>query len=558
MGHIKPKLSMLILVLFILGMAGGLVSAPAMAAPPVPKANWNPCYRDTGYPFECTIVHVPLDYSNPGKAAISIAMVRLPASNPDERIGSLFLNPGGPGGSGFDFALAIAPIIYTQEVRSRFDIVGFDPRGIGRSTALRCFGNPRQWDPYFTTFSFPITDEEVQIWIDADLYLVDACDQRGTRVIDYMSTADVARDMDLLRQAIGDEQLNYAGYSYGSYLGVTYANMFPDNFRALVVDAVLDPIEWATGDMPEEGSTVPFSTRLRSDEGAMATLMEFFRLCDAGGPNCAFSGDAEGRYAALAEQLLEAPLLVTLPDGTSFYFSYQDLIGMSLSAMYDSFSWPNFALNLAFFEAQAPPETVGMQLYSFWEDIGLITKRGSPNYPNYLEGFPGVSCSDTDNPHNYAAWSTAADDADENYGYFGRIWTWASSLCAQWPGSMASRYAGPFTNETANPVLVVGNFYDPATRYQGAVRVSNLLPNSRLLSLNGWGHASLFLSQCVETAVSDYLVSGTLPAEGTVCNQDLVPFLDFPMMSSEAEAAAAARTLVNAALLPDVIVKADQ
>ena len=555
MNRLKPKLTLFVLAVFILGMVGSLINVPAMAAPTQPKANWSPCYREFGPSFECTTVQVPLDYSNPGKAAISIAMIRLPASNPEERIGSLFLNPGGPGGSGFDFALFVSPFLYTPEVRARFDIVGFDTRGVARSTALRCFGTPRQWGPYFTPFAFPITPEEEQIWINADLYLVDACDQRGTRMIDHMSTADVARDLDLLRQAVGDEQLNYAGFSYGSYLGVTYANMFPDKVRALVVDAVLDPIAWATGSTPEEGATVPFSTRLRSDEGAMETLGEFFRLCDAGGPSCAFSGDAEERYAALAARLLAEPILVTTPDGATFPFTYQDLIGLSLGAMYDSFSWPEFASTLAFIEAFAPPAEIGAQIYAFWERLGLITKRGFPNYPNFVEGFPGVACSDSDNPHDYAAWSAAADAAEAGFGYFGRIWTWVSSICAHWPGSQDSRYAGPFTNHTANPVLVVGNFYDPATRYEGAVTVANLLPNSRLLSLNGWGHASLFLSQCIDLAVSDYLLSGALPAEGTVCNQDLVPFIDFSVMTGAAEMSAARRSLVTPALLPDMIRK---
>lgn len=553
MSNLKSRLAFCFLIVFVLGLGAGLISVPGKAAPPEPKANWNPCYREFGFPYECTTVQVPLDYSNPGKAAISIAMIRLPAADPERRIGSLFLNPGGPGGSGFDFALFISPFLYTEEVRARFDIVGFDPRGVARSTALRCFGTPRQWGPYFTPFSFPITPEEEQIWIDSDLYLVDACDRRGGKIIDYMTTANVARDLDLLRQAVGDEQLNYAGFSYGSYLGVTYANLFPGRVRAVVVDAVLDPIAWATGSTPQEGATVPFSTRLRSDAGAMATLQEFFRLCDEGGPTCAFSGDAEGRYADLAARLLAEPILVTTPDGQTFPFTYQDLIGLSLGAMYDSFSWPQFANTLAFIEASASPAQIGVQLYALWEDLGLITKRGFPNYPNFLEGFPGVACSDSDNPSNYAAWSASADEAEAQFGYFGRIWTWASSICAQWPGSLESRYAGPFTNATANPVLVVGNYFDPATRYEGAVTVSNLLPNSRLLSLNGWGHASLFLSQCIDQAVSAYLTTGALPAEGTVCNQDLVPFIDFAALEGAAEFSAARRSLVTPALLPDMV-----
>ena len=218
----------------------------------------------------------------------------------------MFLNPGGPGGSGVDYTVFAGPDLYTPEVRARFDLVGFDPRGIARSTALRCFGSPRQWDPAFPEVAFPLTSGELDAWITADRYLVDACDRRGGSIIDHMATADVARDMDRLRAAVGDDQLTYAGVSYGSYLGVTYANLFPNRVRAVVVDGVLDPIAWSTG-RGNEAATLPFSTRLQSDVGAQATLNEFFRLCDAGGANCAFSGDAATRYAALASRAAREP-----------------------------------------------------------------------------------------------------------------------------------------------------------------------------------------------------------------------------------------------------------
>src|SRR5262249_15356016 len=158
-----------------------------------------------------------------------------------------------------------------------------------------CFGTPRQWGPYLTPFPFPITPEEEQIWAEADQYLADACEQRGSKLFDHMSTADVARDLDLLRDAVGDAQLTYAGYSYGSFLGVTYANLFPDKVRAVVVDGVLDPIAWTTGAPGEQG--LPFSTRLRSSIGAQATLEEFFRLCDAPGSSSAFAGNSAARFA---------------------------------------------------------------------------------------------------------------------------------------------------------------------------------------------------------------------------------------------------------------------
>lgn len=542
--NIRTTRYSLLLIFMMTSLWSALVPILTSAAPVPPKIAWSPCYRNFGFPFECGTVQVPLDYDNQGVAAVSIALVRLPATDPARRIGSLFLNPGGPGGSGFNFVLFVGPLVYTDEVRARFDIVGFDPRGIARSTALRCFGTPRQWTPAFTPFPFPMTPEEEAIWQTAERYLDAACDQRGTRLIDHMATADVARDLDRLRQALGDEQLNYVGYSYGSYLGVTYANLFPDKVRALVVDGVLNPVEWATGEPGEE--SLPFSTRLRSDVGALATLDQFFLLCDAGGPNCAFSPDSADRFAALADKLRAEPLVITTPEGITYTFTYADLISNALNAMYSSSSWPAFAQFLAGIEAADPPAKLGAQLFTFWQKLGFITKRGFPQYPNYIEGFPSVACSDSDNPHTYSAWSAAAADSEAHYGYFGRIWTWVSSICAAWPGSDGDRYIGPFNANTANPVLVTNTLFDPATRYEGAVFVAGLLPNSRLLTVNGWGHTTPTLSHQADEAVALYLLEGTLPDVGTIYNQDLVPFADSTTVATAAVGSEMRAQLVRA------------
>jgi pimeloyl-ACP methyl ester carboxylesterase len=505
-------------LLALCAAAIGFTTGSASAAPT--KIAWNKCYSDLG-PFQCGTLQVPLDYDQPNGATISLAVVRLPASDPAHRIGSLFLNPGGPGGSGVDFTLFAGPFLYNDSVRAHFDLVGFDPRGISRSTALRCFGNPKQWGPYFTPFAFPSTPAEEQVWMNADLYLDSNCAQRGGKIADHMSTANVARDLDQLRQAVGDAKLTYAGYSYGTMIGQTYANMFPDNVRAIIIDGVLDPIAWTTGS--GDGSTIPFSTRLHSDIGAQATLQEFFRLCDAG--TCAFGPDSAARFKALGDRLKAHPLVVTNPDGSSMEINYSILIGMTLGAMYDSSSWEDFAGVLASLEsATADPAKLGARLQPFLGPPAYITKRGFPHYENFVEGFPAVACVDSDNPHTYAAWSAAGAAEDAATGYFGRIWTWVSSICAAWPHGDADRYTGPFNKRTANPVLVIGNLFDPATRYQGAVTAASLLPNSRLLTVHGWGHTSLFISSCADAAASAYLVNLTLPAPGTVCEQDRVPF----------------------------------
>jgi pimeloyl-ACP methyl ester carboxylesterase len=497
----------------------------AGAAPPPVGVRWSPCHRDFG-PFECATVQVPLDYDDPRSGRISLALIRLPASGEaGERIGSLFVNPGGPGGSGFDLVLFAGQSLFPAEIGERFDIVGFDPRGVARSTGLRCFGNFRQLaQSVFTTgLPFPLTEEEEALWIAGERAFDESCARRHLRLADHISTANVARDLDQLRAAVGDEQLTYYGVSYGSFLGTTYANLFPHRVRAVGIDSVLDPIVWAN-----EGGSVPFSTLLRSDASALATLGEFFRLCDDNPAGCAFAPDSEARFAALAERLLAGPILIEDPEFGTFEYLYHYLIGDALGAMYDSFSWPFFADFLALLESQPDAATLGLARAELRARIleGYDTKRGFPRYPNFLEGFTATACNDTAGPSGYDAWIAAADAADAEFGYFGRLWTWASSICAEWPFDDADRYPGPFNAATAHPILVVGNRFDPATRYEGAVLVADLLPNSALLTLDAWGHGSIGLSTCADEIIVDYLLQVAVPPEGTVCQQDFTPFAD--------------------------------
>ena len=514
---------------------------PIQAAQASRTVHWQPCHPQAGPSFECAKVAVPLDYDRPDGPRIWLSLVRLPASDPGSRIGSIFLNPGGPGGSGVEFVLGAGPFLFGDEVRARFDLVGFDPRGIIRSTPLLCFRSFEEALGFFPPFNFPFGPDEEALVAAIDVALNEACQRRGGPILDHMATADVARDLDVLRESVGDEQLTYVGYSYGSFLGVTYANLFPDRVRAVVVDGILDPIAWTTG-RGDEAATLPFSTRLRSDAGAMATLNEFFRLCDEAGPGCAFSGGAAGRFAALADRLRTEPIEIVDPGtGETFVFAYEDLIGNTLGAMYSSSSWPSFGELLAGIEAAASPTVLGEALQAVRERTGLAPRRDRPvPYPNFVESFPGVICADSVNPVGHAAWSVAGAEADEQFGYFGRIWTWASSTCAVWEGFDEDRYLGPFDHQTANPVLVVGTLFDPATRYEGAVIVHDLLTNSSLLTVAGWGHTSLFLSTCADEAVDRYLLDGTTPPAGATCAQDVGPFDVSAARASERDAVRAA------------------
>ncbi len=494
----------------------------------VPPVNWFPCFDFLG-PFECAFYPVPLDYSEvtedfyeigaPG--AIEVVVIRLPATDQANKIGSLFLNPGGPGGSGVNFVLGIGGVLYTPEVRAKFDIVSFDPRGTNRSAALSCFTSFDHLDDFFALPAYPETIEEIDAQIAFDDNFRQKCAENALPILDNMSTADVARDMEILRLAVGDyDGLNYAGYSYGSFLGVTYANMFPNSVRALIVDAVLDPIAWTTG--RPGNRNLPFSTRLLSAKGAQDTLQEFFRLCEvAGTPRCAFSSpDVEARYDALLDRLAVDPITLIFPDGSTLFIDNVELTAITLNVLYNPFNWIFYANDLAFLESIPTTTASSTQFSVLGRAAGL---NEEPLVPQTIEAFPGVGCIDSDNPSNPLVWAIAGLISEFVYGDFGRLWTWASSPCAGWPADKSSRYAGPFTRNTSNPVLVTSTVYDPATRYGGALIVSDLLPNSQLLSVGGWGHTTLFLSECATQAASDYLVNQTLPST-PFCLQDFPPF----------------------------------
>jgi pimeloyl-ACP methyl ester carboxylesterase len=556
-----------VLAALVAVLAATLVTIPPSAAttPPatagtgsaaVPQLDWGSCGPEPELqPFQCATAIVPLDYDKPKGRQITLALARLPAGDPSRRIGSLFLNPGGPGGSGVDVVLQGGPSLYSDEVRARFDLVGFDPRGIIRSTPLRCYETFDEAIADLWPIPFPVTREEERLYVQSDRAIARACAERGGPILNHMSTANVARDMDLLRRAVGDAKLTYAGYSYGSYLGATYANLFPGKVRALVVDGVLDPVAWSTG-RGGQARTQPFSTRLGSAKGAYQTMQEFLRLCDAGGSNCAFSeGNPVRRFDRLARRLLREPVeLVDPGTGETILVTYAVLISGTLNVLYDPFLWPEWAGILQQLDELTSPAAAAAGLQARQDRLGADFRalrarlgRGfqQEEYPNFIEGGPGVYCSETHNPDKVRAWSRAARAQDRKFPYFGRPWTWTSSTCQPWPGWDKDHYDGPWDRTTANQVLVVGNLFDPATPYHGAVTVDRLLPRSRLLTLAGWGHTSLLLSACIDAHVNRYLLTSRVPPKGTVCEPDVVPFAQpAPAPALQATAASSKARLV--------------
>lgn len=500
------------LVLGLIGIGQVAIAAPAVSAGTTQTISWVGC----GNGFQCATVRVPLDYDQPAGTQISLAVSRLPATDQAHRRGSLFLNPGGPGSgayrSGSDLPTA---------VRQRFDIIGMDPRGIGASTGLQCFSDAQQAMAATHRSEFPVTAEDRAEWKRVDQLFAAGCRANAGRIIDHMASADVARDLDLLRRLVGDQRLNYVGFSYGSILGQTYANMFPDRVGALVIDGVLDPVAWSTG-QARQALTIPFTDRIGSAAASQLALGSFLTLCDQAGPGCAFSGDARARFDALAAAVRTKP--VPYPGVPGSVVDYAALIRLMQNGLTQPQAWVGLAEDLADLASASglSTPTAHPVVRGVARNAGALV---TTTYPQF-EGYQGVICTDTINPTHYEQWGRAADRATAQFPDFGAYWNWPSSICSIWPGQDDDRYLGPWNRTTANPVLVVGNYYDPATPYAGAQAAARLLPNSRLLSYAGWGHRPSLTSgnACITDAMVRYLVAGTLPPAGTVCQPTASPF----------------------------------
>lgn len=497
---------------------------PTQVEAPVPEIAWEPCEGEGLEAFECAAVEVPSDYDEPEGESTTIALTRLPATEPDQRIGSLFVNFGGPGGPGVATMHQLGGPFLDPQVHAQFDVIGFDPRGVGLSDPVTCFPDQASENAFIAdTPAFPMNGREHAETLAVFGAVSAACELLSGDRIEHASTANVARDMDLLRQAVGDEQLSYLGYSYGSILGATYSALFPDNVRALAIDGTLDPAGWSGG----EGSV---GYRTGQGQAAAEVFEEFLAVCAEVGPqSCALAalGDPAEVVENLFTQLQEQPVDIPLPDGT-LEFGYDDAVATAFSALYSPVLWSDLA---ATFAALASPQQQPMAAQRSAPDIDslgdLLRRLG------LLEDYSGIGsalasmCVDGEHPLKPWEYRAHADAADAEAPHFGRYRAWVGLQCEFVSYTDDDAYMGPWEQTTEAPVLVIGTRHDPATPYDQTQPYADRFADASVLTVEGYGHGTLGISTCANAAIAGYLVD-LEATDGATCGQDIAPFEALP------------------------------
>jgi pimeloyl-ACP methyl ester carboxylesterase len=494
---------MCVVLLFGASTAAAMPGAAAPRSAAAVRIAWRGC----GKGLQCARVPVPLDWARPSMGTISLAVIRHRASGPGRRIGSLFLNFGGPGVPGVAMLKGASESELNALGGGRFDLISWDPRGTGESTHVRCFANDRAqarfWGP---DWSIPTTRRESMRYLPKALAFVKRCVALRGRLLAHDSTADTVRDLDYLRRLVGDRRLNYQGFSYGSFIGETYANMFPRRVRAMVLNGVIDPVAFTTSAQAGIASS-----------GADVDLVfsKLQSLCQAAGPaRCALAGHGPvtARVSRLLARLRRGP--IPAPSAPAPHrLSYGDLLFYMFANLGRPASWPQIAAGL---EQAASGNG---------SDIETALHQSRPLYQSALNSATALQCADKPAPRvGPQAWPSIIGRLTRVSPYLAVHGWWLAVPCAAWPVQNADRYRGPWNRSTPNPVLVVGNRYDPQTSYQGARRVARLLGNARLLTLDGYGHTTdADPSSCIDRAVTAYLIRPPTARQQT-CQADRQPF----------------------------------
>ncbi|MBZ4488035.1 alpha/beta hydrolase [Microbacterium sp. cx-55] len=460
----------------------------------IPFYSQDLAWEDCGGTFDCTTVRAPLDWNEPDAGDIELSVVRQRATDGEPQ-GSLLTNPGGPGASGVDLIQGSIDFAVGEALQADYDIIGFDPRGVGRSTAVKCY-DARDMDAYL--FDIPAGTRGSAQWTDEltqrSAQFAAACDENSDGILPFITTVQSARDMDLLRGVLGDEKLNYLGYSYGTFLGATYADLYPDRVGRLVLDGALDP----------QASSLEVSTT--QGVGFESALRSYMADC-LGGSDCPFAGTVDDAMADLGT-LLASVDRTPLANDDGRQLGADSLLTAIIAALYSQDSWPYLTTALSSaLQGQAGP---AFQLADFY-----YARSGGTYSDNSTEAFTAYNCMDypADNAdHQAAAEALLAEKAPTVAPYWG-----TTDGCASWPAE-ATGTRTALTADGAAPIVVVGTTGDPATPYEWSVALADQLSSGVLITRVGEGHTGYNKGNaCVDDAVEKYFTDGTVPTDGLRC-----------------------------------------
>jgi pimeloyl-ACP methyl ester carboxylesterase len=470
-------------------------TSPEPTTASAPPIDWQPC--DSG--FDCADYAVPLDYSDPNARTITLALRRLPAADPSKRVGLLFANPGGPGGSAIDILSGWARSL-PEDLRDRFDVILFDPRGVGHSSPLICHDNIKELiglNPY------PATDDDWKTIEDATLRQVNQCEQVGGDILPFLGTKDVARDMDRIREAEGEDTITYFGYSYGTTLGQVYADMYPTHVRAMVLDGAVD---------------IGLETDERSLEQTLAFEASFDRYLDYCAARSCLPGDPLSTIEGLLNEAAEKPLDAPLGDRP---VGPGEIIYGIVQSMYTPAYRPILTSAL---RAALDDDASGLL---FLAD-SYAGRNNDGTYANGTETNSAVNCLDYVTHRDPMHARELSSEFGQVAPFFGPATGEFDLFCAYWPADPK-----PLSTPVAAgapPIMVIGGTGDPATPYKWAVSVADELQSGFLVTRDAEGHTAYRQGDsCIDDAVNDYLADLTIPPEGLTCgNAGIAPVPPVP------------------------------
>ncbi|KOT32865.1 proteinase [Streptomyces caelestis] len=495
------------------GASGPRSISAAVTSASVPSPDplrWNACGKD----LECATIKVPQEYTEPDGARIPLAVMRHRATDPDHRIGSLVFNPGGPGVSATETLrnlprTAGTPGAFSPAVLARFDVIAVDPRGVGGSQAVRCLTDEQRADAAGTGFdpAVPGGKPLPQLLSDAAAFTDGCVTHQSKKFLASLSTDNVARDIDQVRSALGEDEITYYGLSYGTVVGPMYATLFPHRVRQMVLDAPVDTNLWFGDSLPFLNDVAVASER---------TLDAWFETCRTEGTAvCPFgAGDPQAAFDTLIDTLEAKPLKIAPLEGVTPGGRLDGAMALEATRALagDQHTWP--LLTSALLAAQGGN---GTPLYTLWSSV---TVSPFPVPTAMFEAHTAVRCADWRTPAGIAAHKAAAAKAVTEAERIGTRAAYSALNCARWPAPNKDRVTKPLTGADAPPALVVAGRLDPVTPHHWAENMTRTLDSAVLLTREGVGHGSYGANTCVDSAVDAALIHGAHPADGTVCTTD--------------------------------------